>query len=386
MKLARPVKPVFIRLFLFISLCITIACCSESSLFGAAEFDISLDNTIIDRIIEDINQTQAGGEIKIYQFVFSDKKLVKPLIAAHNRGATIEVNISPKLAKFGQKEVHQKLIDAGISVRYIPTHEKIIIIKPDDETNSVAYFGSRNFSNKAYWQPEITERITDQDTIAQILAIEAMRERKEPLPPLSPVKRKKDAPDNRLFNTPKKGEKRAIASETLSPGSVLSGPFRAMRDTPPTKKARSSPRQAYLAIMNVNNRATGATPRLDLLAEMTDAAQRHTHTKFELLLDAQTAEKENLQVPLATLQQLRNVQVKVHNPDPRKSLGATREIFHPKVAIAGSLVADSSGNATAESVSEPNLSLVSHVESYQAKALIKQLQAIPSRPFVRRIL
>src|SRR5438105_2306405 len=105
--------------------------CFQPSLFGAAAADaitaddFYIDNSVMPRIIKDINSVDADGSVTIHQFVFSDKNLLKPLLSAHERGARIKLVLSPRFKKNKESmKMTQTLSDAGVRVVYKDTHEK----------------------------------------------------------------------------------------------------------------------------------------------------------------------------------------------------------------------------------------------------------------------
>lgn len=121
------------------------------------QVQVLTEEAIYDAILNSIKSTQkAGVEIDLAMFYLSERKIIKELIAAHERGVKVRVLLDPNKDAFGRtkngipnRPVASELHDAGIEVRWCNTqgeqcHSKMLIKR--SMYNAEIILGSANFT------------------------------------------------------------------------------------------------------------------------------------------------------------------------------------------------------------------------------------------------
>lgn len=121
------------------------------------QVQVLTEKAIYDRILDTIQSSKkAGIEIDVAMFYLSERKIIRELIAAHERGVKVRVLLDPNKDAFGRtkngipnRPVAAELNAAGIPVRWCHTngeqcHSKMLI-KRDMYTTEVI-LGSANFT------------------------------------------------------------------------------------------------------------------------------------------------------------------------------------------------------------------------------------------------
>jgi HKD family nuclease len=121
------------------------------------QVQVLTEKAIYDAVLNSINSSQkAGIEIDLAMFYLSERKIVKALIAAHQRGVKVRVLLDPNKDAFGRtkngipnRQVAKELHAAGITVRWCNTqgeqcHSKMLLKR--DAYNSELILGSANFT------------------------------------------------------------------------------------------------------------------------------------------------------------------------------------------------------------------------------------------------
>ncbi|WP_347453112.1 phospholipase D family protein [Acinetobacter thermotolerans] len=117
---------------------------------------------IYDATLNLINTAKKGDHIDLAVFYLSERKIVKALLAAHERGVQLRILLDPNKDAFGRqkngvpnRQVAHELHQAGIDVRWCNTqgeqcHSKIIIKRNGSQAEMIlgsANFTARNLKN-----------------------------------------------------------------------------------------------------------------------------------------------------------------------------------------------------------------------------------------------
>jgi len=106
-----------------------------------------------------LNQSSEGDRIDLAMFYLSHRDIVKALIQAHKRGATLRILLDPNEDAFGRKkngipnrQVASELNQAGIAVRWCDTHgeqchSKLMLTRPINDSAELL-LGSANFTRR----------------------------------------------------------------------------------------------------------------------------------------------------------------------------------------------------------------------------------------------
>ena len=120
------------------------------------------EKAIYDAILNLIQTAKANEQIDLAMFYLSERKIIKSLIAAHDRGVKVRVLLDPNKDAFGRekngipnRQVAWELHQAGIPVRWCNTqgeqcHSKMIIKRNTQQAEMIlgsANFTARNLKN-----------------------------------------------------------------------------------------------------------------------------------------------------------------------------------------------------------------------------------------------
>ncbi|WP_180022421.1 phospholipase D family protein [Acinetobacter sp. YH16044] len=127
------------------------------------QVQVLTEKAIYDGVLDMINTAQkAGTEIDIAMFYLSERRIIKALIAAHERGVKVRVLLDPNKDAFGRtkngipnRPVASELHNAGIDVRWCNTqgeqcHSKMILKRTAYQADMIlgsANFTARNLKN-----------------------------------------------------------------------------------------------------------------------------------------------------------------------------------------------------------------------------------------------
>jgi len=127
------------------------------------QVQVLTEKAIYDATLDLIDSAKkAGTEIDIAMFYLSERKIIKALIAAHERGVKVRVLLDPNKDAFGRtkngipnRPVASELHDAGIDVRWCNTqgeqcHSKMILKRTAYQADMIlgsANFTARNLKN-----------------------------------------------------------------------------------------------------------------------------------------------------------------------------------------------------------------------------------------------
>ncbi len=117
------------------------------------------ERKILDYVIETLNNSDKGDRIDLSMFYFSHRGIIKALINAHERGASLRVLLDPNEDAFGKKkngmpnrQVASELNKAGIPIRWCDTHgeqchSKMMLTRPENGRAELI-LGSANFTRR----------------------------------------------------------------------------------------------------------------------------------------------------------------------------------------------------------------------------------------------
>ena len=125
---------------------------------GAVMLSILTEGKIAEAVERTLSSTMAGDEVVVAMFYLSDRAIIRRLIEAHTRGASVRVLLDPNKEAFGRKRngvpnrpVAAELQRSGIPVRWCDTHgeqchAKMLLVRHADESTLIA--GSANFTRR----------------------------------------------------------------------------------------------------------------------------------------------------------------------------------------------------------------------------------------------
>ncbi len=128
---------------------------------GSVELAYVTEGAILERVVQEINQTQLGDRIQMAMFYLSERSIINALKQAASRSVSVQLILDPNKDAFGiQKDgvpnrpVANELVEDGqgrIEVRWYRTHgeqfhTKLLIIHRGDEV--FATLGSANFTRR----------------------------------------------------------------------------------------------------------------------------------------------------------------------------------------------------------------------------------------------
>ncbi|MFH0845930.1 MAG: phospholipase D-like domain-containing protein [Patescibacteria group bacterium] len=134
---------------------------SESDLSADIETQFLTESKIKNSILEEINDSQEGYQIKIAIFFFSERDIIRALLEASERGVDIEIIADPSKRGFGRDKfgvptrivVDELFVKSGgkIKIRYYDTeeeefHTKMITFVKGDKLVSI--LGSANYTRR----------------------------------------------------------------------------------------------------------------------------------------------------------------------------------------------------------------------------------------------
>jgi len=126
------------------------------------QVQVLTEKAIYDAILNLIQTAKANEQIDLAMFYLSERKIIKSLIAAHDRGVRVRVLLDPNKDAFGRekngipnRQVAWELHKAGIDVRWCRTqgeqcHSKILMKRNDQQAEMIlgsANFTARNLKN-----------------------------------------------------------------------------------------------------------------------------------------------------------------------------------------------------------------------------------------------
>ncbi|MGL3044349.1 phospholipase D-like domain-containing protein [Acinetobacter pecorum] len=126
------------------------------------QVQVLTEKAIYDAILNLIQTAKANEQIDLAMFYLSERKIIKSLIAAHDRGVKVRVLLDPNKDAFGRekngipnRQVAWELHQAGIPVRWCNTqgeqcHSKMIIKRNTQQAEMIlgsANFTARNLKN-----------------------------------------------------------------------------------------------------------------------------------------------------------------------------------------------------------------------------------------------
>lgn len=115
----------------------------------------------------------AKSSITVKMFLFSEKELLKALIASHKRGVDVRVMLNParRSGESDNDEAHKELSKAGVKVKdtnpaFDVSHEKSMVID-----NNVAFIKSLNWAPKNFKETRDYAVVTrDPDEVKEVVA------------------------------------------------------------------------------------------------------------------------------------------------------------------------------------------------------------------------
>ena len=126
------------------------------------QVQVLTERAIYDAVLKLIDSAQPKEQIDLAMFYLSERKIVKGLIAAHQRGVNVRVLLDPNKDAFGRqkngipnRQVASELNDAGVAVRWCDTrgeqcHSKMILKTGAQQAELIlgsANFTARNLKN-----------------------------------------------------------------------------------------------------------------------------------------------------------------------------------------------------------------------------------------------
>lgn len=116
------------------------------------------ESKIRDEVLRVINDAKTGDAIYLSMFYFSEKKIIRELIKAQNKGVNIKVILDPNKDAFGREKngipnrvIANDLVESGIDLRWCDTHGeqchgKMMLWKNRDESTLI--IGSANYTRR----------------------------------------------------------------------------------------------------------------------------------------------------------------------------------------------------------------------------------------------
>ena len=123
------------------------------------QVQVLTEGAIRDALLEMIDSTPAGGELDLLMFYLAHRRVIKALMAAHQRGVALRVILDPNKDAFGyeksgipNRQVAMELAQAGIPVRWYNTrgeqcHSKLLLRRVEGEPVQ-CLLGSANFTRR----------------------------------------------------------------------------------------------------------------------------------------------------------------------------------------------------------------------------------------------
>ncbi|MCO8045908.1 phospholipase D family protein [Acinetobacter bohemicus] len=126
------------------------------------QVQVLTEKAIYDAVLNQIQTAKADDQLDLAMFYLSERKIIKSLIAAHERGVKLRVLLDPNKDAFGRekngipnRQVASELHKAGINVRWCNTqgeqcHSKILIKSNIQQAEMIlgsANFTARNLKN-----------------------------------------------------------------------------------------------------------------------------------------------------------------------------------------------------------------------------------------------
>lgn len=126
------------------------------------QVQVLTEKAIYDTVLKLIDSAKPKEQIDLAMFYLSERKIVKGLIAAHQRGVNVRVLLDPNKDAFGRqkngipnRQVASELNDAGVAVRWCDTrgeqcHSKMILKTGAQQAELIlgsANFTARNLKN-----------------------------------------------------------------------------------------------------------------------------------------------------------------------------------------------------------------------------------------------
>ncbi|MCO8072575.1 phospholipase D-like domain-containing protein [Acinetobacter lwoffii] len=120
------------------------------------QVQVLTEKAIYDAILNLIQTAKANEQIDLAMFYLSERKIIKSLIAAHERGVKVRILLDPNKDAFGRekngipnRQVASELHEAGIEVRWCRTqgeqcHSKILMKRSAQQAEMI--LGSANFT------------------------------------------------------------------------------------------------------------------------------------------------------------------------------------------------------------------------------------------------
>jgi HKD family nuclease len=130
--------------------------------FGKTQVQLLTEGKIRDNLIMEIDDAKDGEKIEMVMFYLSDRKIIKSLLRASNRGVNIEIILDPNKDAFAReksgipnRQVAWELIkksDGAIKIRWYDTrgeqqHSKITTIRKSDG-RIIVFLGSGNLTRR----------------------------------------------------------------------------------------------------------------------------------------------------------------------------------------------------------------------------------------------
>ena len=127
------------------------------------QVQVLTEQAIFDAVVTMLQSAKANDQIDLAMFYLSERNIIKELIAAKERGATVRVLLDPNKDAFGRqkngipnRQVASELNDAGVAVRWCNTqgeqcHSKMIVKRNAQSAELIlgsANFTARNLKNK----------------------------------------------------------------------------------------------------------------------------------------------------------------------------------------------------------------------------------------------
>ena len=126
---------------------------------GDGQIQVLTEGAIRDAVLEMIDSTPAGGELDLLMFYLAHRRVIKALMAAHQRGVSLRVILDPNKDAFGyeksgipNRQVAMELTRAGVPVRWYNTrgeqcHSKLLVRRVEGEPVQ-CLLGSANFTRR----------------------------------------------------------------------------------------------------------------------------------------------------------------------------------------------------------------------------------------------
>jgi phosphatidylserine/phosphatidylglycerophosphate/cardiolipin synthase-like enzyme len=127
---------------------------------GQYTIQIATEGKISQVVLRAIDDTEAGDQIRLVMFYISDRRIVRALEHAYQRGVRVEMILDPNKDAFGRskggipnRQVACELHRMGIPIRWADTHgeqchSKILLVDDPDTGQSTAILGSANYTRR----------------------------------------------------------------------------------------------------------------------------------------------------------------------------------------------------------------------------------------------